>query len=47
LFADAPDVGKTALQNVLQGWRRTRPRRRRRPWRARAGSGAGWARSQN
>ena len=27
LFADAPEVGKTALEKVLRGWRRTRPQK--------------------
>ena len=47
LFGDAPVVGRTALETFWPGWRRTRPGRRRRRWRALAGSGAGWAKSRS
>ena len=45
LFADAPEVGRTALENVLKRLASDASQSRRRQWRARAGSGAGWARS--
>ena len=37
LFADAPEVGKTALEKVLSRLASDASRRRRRRWRARAG----------
>ena len=45
LFADAPEVGKKALENVLGELTSQASPRRRRRWRAPAAPAAGWARS--
>jgi hypothetical protein len=47
LFADAPDVGKQALENALKELTSQGPRHRRRRSRAPAGSAPAWARSRS